>query len=80
MAEGRINTIFALVELAKYYEHQLKDYDRAAVVTQRALEVVYKKNCLVGITSSDEVTELKSVLSVLKESEKICNVNFKIKK
>ena len=41
--DANIRPVFALVELAKYYEHKIKDYDRAAKATQKALEIAYKK-------------------------------------
>lgn len=66
MAECNINTVFALVELAKYYEHKLKDYDRAALATQRALETEYKKKTLVGYSLKDEILELKKRLERIK--------------
>jgi uncharacterized protein YprB with RNaseH-like and TPR domain len=59
MAKSNINIVFALVELAKYYEHKLKDYDKAAQVTKKALETVYKKRTLVGNSLKDELAELK---------------------
>ncbi len=66
MAKYNINTVFALVELAKYYEHKLKDYDRAALVTQRALETVYKKSTFIGCSLKDEMSELKKRLERIK--------------
>jgi uncharacterized protein YprB with RNaseH-like and TPR domain len=66
MAKSNINTIFALVELAKYYEHKLKDYDKAAQITQKALETVYKKRTLVGYSLKDEIAELKKRLERIK--------------
>lgn len=62
MVKNNINTVFALVELAKYYEHKLKDYDKAAQVTQKALETVYKKRTIVGHSLKDEIAELKKRL------------------
>ncbi|MGI5859635.1 MAG: ribonuclease H-like domain-containing protein [Tepidanaerobacteraceae bacterium] len=66
MAKSNINTVFALVELAKYYEHKIKDYDKAAQVTQKALETVYKKRTFVGHSLNDELVELKKRLERIK--------------
>jgi uncharacterized protein YprB with RNaseH-like and TPR domain len=38
------NQIYAHVELAKYYEHRLRDYPQALVWTRRALEIVRGPN------------------------------------
>ena len=70
MVEANIRPVFALVELAKYYEHMLKDYNRAAKAAQMALENVYKKNSLVGYTLKDEIVELKKRLERIKCKQK----------
>jgi uncharacterized protein YprB with RNaseH-like and TPR domain len=70
MVEANIRPVFALVELAKYYEHRLKDYNRAAKAAQMALENVYKKNSLVGYTLKDEIVELKKRLERIKCKQK----------
>jgi uncharacterized protein YprB with RNaseH-like and TPR domain len=70
MAKGNINTIFALVELAKYYEHKLKDYDKAAQVTLKALETVYKRSTFVGYSLKDEIAELKKRLERIEYKDK----------
>ncbi len=66
MVDANIRPVFALVELAKYYEHKIKDYDRAAKATQKALEIAYKKNTLVGFTLKEEILELKKRLERIK--------------
>ncbi|NLZ51748.1 MAG: tetratricopeptide repeat protein [Thermoanaerobacteraceae bacterium] len=66
MVKSNIRPVFALVELAKYYEHKLKDYDRAAEATQKALEKVYTRNALVGYTLKEEIFELKKRLERIK--------------
>jgi uncharacterized protein YprB with RNaseH-like and TPR domain len=59
MIDKRIHVIFALVELAKYYEHRVKDYNKALAVSQKALEEACKKASLTRFSSKDEIAELK---------------------
>jgi len=70
MVKSNIRPVFALVELAKYYEHKLKDYDRAAKAAQKALEKAYKKNTLVGFTLKEDIVELKKRLERIKCKQK----------
>lgn len=69
MVEKNINSLFALIELAKYYEHKLKDFCKAKAVTQRALEIAYKKKGLLGTVSKDEIKEIKKRLNRIKDKE-----------
>jgi len=66
MVQSNIRPVFALVELAKYYEHKLKDYDRAAKAAQKALEKAHKRNTLAGFTLKDQIVELKKRLERIK--------------
>jgi hypothetical protein len=63
MARDNIHGVFALVELAKFYEHRLKDYKKAAVAAQRALEIAYKNKGLQGFSAKNEIEELKKRLA-----------------
>lgn len=36
----------ALIELAKYYEHKLRDYVKAAEITEKAISLVYRKKAI----------------------------------
>lgn len=70
MVKSNTRPVFALVELAKYYEHKLKDYDRAAKAAQEALERAYKKNTLVGFALKEEILELKKRLERIEGKQK----------
>ncbi|HHW01965.1 MAG TPA: hypothetical protein GXX35_04020 [Thermoanaerobacterales bacterium] len=63
MAENNVHAEFALVELAKVYEHRTKDYTKAEQVTRRALELAYKKKGLLGYSQEQEIYELKKRLA-----------------
>ncbi|AEE91126.1 conserved protein of unknown function [Tepidanaerobacter acetatoxydans Re1] len=69
MAKGNIDTVFALEELAKYYEHKLKDYGKAALATQRALEIIYKKNTFIGYTLKDDICRFKKRLERIESKQ-----------
>jgi len=70
MVDANIRPIFALVELAKYYEHKLKDFDKAARTTQKALEKAFKKNSLVGFALREEIFELRKRLNRIESKQK----------
>jgi len=76
MVKANIQSLFALVELAKFYEHRVKDYDSAIVATQRALEIAYKKKGLLGDLSKDEIDKLKKRLDRVK-GKKLRNITLK---
>lgn len=59
MVEENLNTKFALLELAKYYEHKVKDYNKALKAAQRALEIERKKDVFTGYAHKEEIAELK---------------------
>jgi len=72
MVEANISPVFALVELAKYYEHKLKDYDRAAKATRKALENAYRKSSLVGFALKEEILDLKRRLERIENKQSKC--------
>jgi len=73
MARDNIHTAFALVELAKMYEHRTREYEKAEQVTRRALELAYKSRGLLGFTPEEEIKELKKRLEriMIKQGEKM---------
>ncbi|MDI3481611.1 MAG: uncharacterized protein PWQ97_1266 [Tepidanaerobacteraceae bacterium] len=77
MAQDGIHTVFALVELAKMYEHKTKEYDKAERVTRRALEAAYKRRGFAGNDSEQEIKELKKRLErIMSKQGKTLNNNF----
>jgi hypothetical protein len=78
MAEDNIHTAFALVELAKVYEHRTKDYTKAEQATRRALELAYKKKGLLGFSPEQEIQELKKRLERIlsKQGKASSQLNF----
>lgn len=62
MAKNNINKIFSLVELAKYYEHKVKNFQKAEIVTLKAIETCYKRAKLLGTNSQDRLESLKKRL------------------
>lgn len=63
MAGSNVNAIFSLIELAKYYEHKLKDYKKAEYVTLKAIDLYYKKTRILNNFSYDELEDLKKRLN-----------------
>lgn len=59
MVEENLNTKFAVLELAKYYEHKVKDYNKALKAAQHALEIERKKDVFTGYAHKEEIAELK---------------------
>lgn len=77
MARDNIHTAFALVELAKMYEHKTREYQKAEQVTRRALELAYKKKGLTGVAPEQEIKELKKRLErIMSKQGKPMNNNF----
>jgi hypothetical protein len=78
MAEDNIHTAFALVELAKVYEHRKKDYTKAEQATRRALELAYRKKGLLGFAPEQEIRELKKRLERIlsKQGKATSQLNF----
>jgi hypothetical protein len=78
MAEDNIHTAFALVELAKVYEHRKKDYTKAEQATRRALELAYRKKGLLGFAPEQEIRELKKRLERIlsKQGKAPSQLNF----
>ena len=60
ISNKEIPSIFSLIELAKYYEHKVKDIPKAIEMTNKALEVSLK----LGIDNSVSIhkTNLKADL------------------
>lgn len=69
MAENNINATFALVELAKLYEHIAKDYSKAEQATRKALELTYRKKSLLGRCNEGEIGELKKRMERIKQKK-----------
>lgn len=63
MQSHNIYSIFALIELAKYYEHKVKDYEMAQMATQKALELTYRKQNLLGNCPETEIEDIKKRLN-----------------
>ncbi|HHX24184.1 MAG TPA: hypothetical protein GX723_09310 [Thermoanaerobacterales bacterium] len=70
MVEKNINPVYALIELAKYYEHRIKDYNMASKVTKKAIEEVYKRHCLTRFSKSDQLEKLRKRLNRIAEKQK----------
>lgn len=66
MAKEGINRQFALIELAKFYEHKLKDYEKAAMAAREALDAAWEKKRLLGnLFDPSEVEEIRRRLERL---------------
>lgn len=66
MDERGIEASFALVELAKYYEHLAKDYDKAMNCTQRAIELALKRKAF-----SADMINISDLVQLNKRRERI---------
>ena len=66
-----LNYINAFVELAKYYEHKIKDYQSAIHWTSAAIDL---------ITTSEEVHTLPPGISVINKKQKIIELNYRLKR
>lgn len=62
MVKSNINKIFSLIELAKYYEHRVKNYQKAETATLMAIETSYKRARLLGRFPQDGLEDLEKRL------------------
>jgi len=72
MVEKQIYEDIALIELAKYYEHKVKDYIKAAEATEKAISLLYKKRAM-GCSYGYFQSELKK----LKKRQERLNLKIK---
>ncbi|MCR4431422.1 MAG: ribonuclease H-like domain-containing protein [Tepidanaerobacteraceae bacterium] len=77
MVQDNIHMSFALVELAKMYEHRTREYQKAEKAARHALELAYKKKNLTNAVAEQEIKDLKKRLArIMSKQGKPIKNNF----